>query len=161
MFNDTVDERVERFMNSIWLVVADNSRARIFTMESRKGPIDEIKSIVHTEARLHEHDMTSDLPGRGSGRNGAGHHAYQSEVSPKEQENINFARQLAHELDDARKQNVFNQLILVAPPEFLGNLRQQLTPQTQKLASLEVAKNLSALSAVEIRKHLPERFPSL
>ena len=148
-------------MNSVWLVVADNSRARIFTMESRKGPIDEIKSIVHTAARMHERDMTSDLPGRSSGRGGAGSHIYQDETSPKEQENINFARQLAHELDEARKKNVFNQLILVAPPEFLGKLRQQLSTQTQKLTCLELAKNLSALNAVEIRKHLPERFPSL
>ncbi|MGB5396383.1 MAG: host attachment protein [Gammaproteobacteria bacterium] len=148
-------------MNSVWLVVADNSKARIFTMESRKGPITEIKSIVHTEARMHEGDMTSDAPGRSSGRGGAGQHTYQDEVSPKEQENINFARQLANELDNARKKNIFNQLILVAPPEFLGKLRHQLSAQTQKLVCLEQAKNLSAMNAVDIRKHLPERFPGL
>ena len=47
-------------MNSTWLIVADNSRARFFSMESRVGPIEETKSITHAEARLHEHDMTSD-----------------------------------------------------------------------------------------------------
>ena len=148
-------------MNSTWLVVADNSRARIFCMESRTSPIEEIKSIVHTQARLHEQNMTSDLPGRANGNAGAGGHAYQDEVSPKEQENLNFAREVANELDVARKENKFKQFVLVAAPEFLGNLRNQLNAPTQKLACFELAKNLSHLNAVEIRKHLPERLPSL
>ena len=130
-------------------------------MESRTGPLNEIESIVHTEARLHEQKMTSDLPGRGNGKGGAGQHAYQDEVSPKEQENINFAREIANELDAARKDNKFKQFVLVAAPGFLGNLRNQLNTQTQKLACLELAKNLSHLDAIEIRKHLPERLPSL
>lgn len=148
-------------MNSTWLIVADNSRARFFSMESRTSPIEEVRSIVHTEARLHEQDMTSDLPGRGNGKAGAGGHAYQDEVSPKEQENINFARQIASELDGARKNNKFKQFVLVAAPEFLGNLRNQLNAPTQKLVCLELAKNLSSLKAADIRKHLPERLPAL
>lgn len=148
-------------MNSTWLVVADNSRARIFSMETRSGPIEEIKSIVHTEARLRERNMTSDLPGRASGKSGGAGHAYQDETSPKEQENINFAREIANELDAARKDKKFKQFVLVAAPGFLGNLRNQMNTQTQKLACFELAKNLSHLDAVEIRKHLPERLPSL
>ncbi len=148
-------------MNSTWLVVADNSRARFFSMESRTSPIVEVKSIVHTEARLHEQDMTSDLPGRGSGKGGEGKHAYQDEVSPKQQENIRFARDIANELDAARKNNEFKQFVVVAAPEFLGNLRNQLNPKSQKMISFELAKNLSHLDATEIRKHLPERLPSL
>jgi len=148
-------------MNSTWLVVADNSKARFFSMESRTGPIKETKSIVHTEARLHEQDMTSDLPGRGSGKGGDGTHNYQNKISPKEQENINFAREIATELDKARKENKFKQFVLVAAPAFLGNLRDQMNAQTHKLVSFELAKNLSQLDAAEIRKHLPERLPGL
>ena len=147
-------------MKLTWLVVADNSKARIFSVDSRMGPIEEIESIVHAEARLHEQNMTSDLPGRSNGKGGAGGHAYQDEVSAKEQENINFARKIASELDAARKGNKFKQFILVAAPGFLGNLRKQLNTQTQKLACFELAKNLSSLNAKEIRAHLPERLPS-
>lgn len=146
-------------MKLTWLVIADNSRVRIFSTDSRTGPIEEIESIIHTEARLHEHELTSDLPGRGAGKNGVGRHAYQDEVSPKDQENINFAREIANKLDAARKDNKFKQLILVAAPGFLGNIRNQLNTQTLKLSCFELAKNLSHLSATEIRKHLPERLP--
>ncbi len=59
-------------MKLTWLVVADNSRARIFSVDSRMGPIQEIESIEHAEARLHEQNMTSDLPGRSNGKGGAG-----------------------------------------------------------------------------------------
>jgi len=147
-------------MKLTWLVVADNSKARIFSVDSRMGSIEEIDSIEHSEARLHEQEMTSDLPGRSNGKGGAGGHAYQDEVSPKEQENINFAKKIAAELDIARKDGKFKQVMLVAAPAFLGNLRNQLTTQTQKLACFELAKNMSHLSAKEIRKLLPERLPS-
>jgi protein required for attachment to host cells len=146
-------------MKLTWLVVADNSKVRFFTAGSRLGPIEEVESIAHVEARLHEQQMTSDLPGRGSS-NGGARHAYQDEVSPKDQENINFAKQIASELDVARKDGKFKQLILVAAPGFLGNLRNQLTAQTQKLVCFELAKNISSLNAKEIREHLPERLPS-
>ncbi len=148
-------------MNSTWLIVADNSRARFFSMESRTGPIEETKSIIHAEARLHEQNMTSDLPGRGSGKGGEGQHAYQNKVSPKEQENINFAREINAELDKARKENKFKQFVLVAAPGFLGKLRDQMNTQTHKLICFELAKNLTHLDAVEIRKHLPDRLPGL
>jgi protein required for attachment to host cells len=147
-------------MKLTWLVVADNSKARIFTVDSRRGPIEEIESIIHAEARLHERNMTSDLPGRGSGQGGA-RHAYQDEMSPKEQENINFAKQIANELDAARKDGKFKQVMLVAAPGFLGNLRNQLTVQTKNLACFELAKNMSHFSAEKIRELLPERLPSL
>lgn len=148
-------------MNATWLVVADNSRARFFTMDSRTGPIEEARSIIHAEARLKEQSMASDAQGRGSGKGGEGVHAYQDKVSPKEQENINFAREISAELDKARKENKFKQFVLVAAPGFLGKLREQMNKETQKLASFELAKNLTHLEAADIRKHLPERLPGL
>ena len=60
-----------------------------------------------------------------------------------------------------RKENKFKQFVLVAAPSFLGKLRDHMSKETQKLASFELAKNLSHLDAVEIRKHLPDRLPGL
>lgn len=142
-------------MKLTWLVVADSSKARIFLTDSRTGPIKEIESIVHTEARLHEQDMTSDLSGRSKG-SGDGGNVYQHKIGPKDQENINFAKSIANALDDARKKEKFKQIILVSPPDFLGNLRNNLNSQTRKLVFFELAKNLSQLKAEEINEHLSE-----
>ena len=146
-------------MRKTWVIVADNSRARIFTAETPSSPLIEVDSIVHPEARMHDRDITSDLPGRGSGSGGA-RHSYVTETDAKDHENAGFARRIAGFLDDARKSDKFKQLIIVAAPSLLGNLRSGLNDQTKKLVSLELDKNLSALSPVEIRKHMPEFLPN-
>lgn len=146
-------------MASIWLVVADNSRARFFSMENHSAPIQEIKDIVHTESRLRETQITSDLPGRASSTSGGTGHAYDDETSPREQESINFAKTIAHELDAARKAHKFKEIALVAPPRFLGHLREQLNTHTLGLICFELPKDLSLLEAPEIRQHLPARLP--
>jgi len=146
-------------MRKTWVVVADNSRARIFTAETPSSPLIEVDSIVHPEARMHDRDITSDLPGRGSGSGGS-RHSYETETDAKDYENVNFAKRIAGFLDDARKSDKFKQLIIVAAPSLLGNLRSGLNDQTKKMVSLELDKNLSSLNPDEIRKHMPEYLPN-
>ena len=146
-------------MRKTWVVVADNSRARIFTAETPSSQLIEVDSIVHPEARMHDRDITSDLPGRGSGSGGA-RHSYETETDAKDHENAGFAKRIAGFLDDARKCEKFRQLIIVAAPALLGNLRSGLNDQTRKMVSLELDKNLSQLSPVDIRKHMPEFLPN-
>ena len=146
-------------MRKTWVVVADNSRARIFTAETPSSPLIEVDSIVHPEARMHDRDITSDLPGRGSGSGGA-RHSYETETDAKDHENAGFAKRIAGFLDDARKSDKYKQLIIVAAPSLLGNLRSGLNDQTRKMVSMELDKNLSQLNPVEIRRHMPEYLPN-
>ncbi len=146
-------------MRKTWVIVADNSRARIFTSETPSSALIEVDSIVHPEARMHDRDITSDLPGRGSGTGGS-RHSYETETDAKDYENLGFAKRIAGFLDEARKSDKFKQLIIVAAPSLLGNLRSGLNHQTRKLVSLELDKNLSQLSPDEIRKHMPEFLPN-
>ena len=44
-----------------WIVVADSSRARIFSKNGRT-PLREEAGFIHPESRLHEQDLTSDAP---------------------------------------------------------------------------------------------------
>lgn len=146
-------------MRKTWVIVADNSRARIFTSETPSSPLIEVDSIVHPEARMHDRDITSDLPGRGSGTGGS-RHSYETETDAKDYENLGFAKRIAGFLDEARKSDKYKQLIIVAAPSLLGNLRSGLNDQTRRLVSLELDKNLSQLSPAEIRKHMPEFLPN-
>ena len=50
-------------MKRTWVLVADSCRARIFSADKSNGPISEIETLAHPEARLHERDITSDVPG--------------------------------------------------------------------------------------------------
>jgi hypothetical protein len=51
-------------MTFAWILVANNTNARIFTAETPSAPLEEIESFAHTENRLHDREMTTDLPGK-------------------------------------------------------------------------------------------------
>ena len=143
---------------SMMIVVADSARARVFTADSAHSPLNEIETMAHPEGRMHEQDMVSDMPGKDSGKGGGGDHAYQEKIEPKEQEIIEFARRIAGYLDDARKANKLNKLILVAAPAFLGELRTHLSSETSEKIVFELDKNIAHHSVEDIRKHLSEIF---
>jgi protein required for attachment to host cells len=148
-------------MAATWVLVADKTRARFFVAESPIGTIEEIETLAHPESRLHETDLTSDLPGRAFDSGGQGRHAMGSMVGPKQQEAHVFAKQIGDRLDAARAKGSFARLVIVAPPAFLGLIREHLNGQTSKLVTSEIAKNLARMPPAEIRGHLPERLWTL
>jgi protein required for attachment to host cells len=147
-------------MPATWVVVADSSAARIFVAGSSTGALQEIASYAHAEGRMHDRELRSDQPGRAFDSMGAGRHSMESKVSPREQEVQAFARQLADRVETARARNEINRVILVAPPEFLGHLRNALDADARKIVEGEYNLNVVRMRADEIRGHLPERLYS-
>ena len=141
-------------MGTQFILVADSSRARLFTTEKVNAGLREIETFVHPEGRLHEQEMSSDLPGRHAGTAGSGSHIYQEETEPKEQEMIDFAKCLTRHLDALVSKHKVNRLSIIAAPSFLGILRKNLSDQTGKLVSFELDKNLVTHSVDDIQKHL-------
>lgn len=148
-------------MKSIWILVANNTEARIFTTDTPSSPLEEIKGFAHTENRLHDREMTTDLPGKIKGGESKGGHAFEQPTDPKKHEAENFARHIADHLDTAHNQNQFARLLIVAEPTFLGLIREQLNEQVKKLVCFELDKNIVTQSAESIRSHLPKYLPTL
>lgn len=133
-----------------YIVVADAARARIFTRDALK--LVEQESLVHAEGRLHEGDLVTDRGGevhestattsRSSGEEGAATN-HQDEI---------FAKQVSERLYRARVENAMEKLILVAPPRFLGRLRDKLDGPSSKLIIHSLAKDLSKDSLENIQK---------
>jgi protein required for attachment to host cells len=141
-----------------WILVADSARARIFSVESATAPLKPVEQLVHPESRLHDRDINADRPGRSFDSFGAGRHATGSEVSPKEQESMRFAKTVADRLNQGRVENRFRRLTIVADPRFLGQLRDCIAPEVAKLVCSEIDKDLSKADDAAIREHLPERL---
>lgn len=150
-------------MPKTWILVADSSRARLFMADTASSPLVELETYTHPASRQHEQEITSDLPGKQKGRglNGSAAHAMTQETDPKHQEAINFSREVAHNLNKAHSKNRFRQLIIVAAPNFLGLLRDNLSDSTRRSLTLQLDKNLTQKNPEEIRKHLPEYLPNL
>lgn len=150
-------------MMKTWVLAADSSSARIFATDSRIGALDEIHVLLHPQSRQHEQDLTTDLPGRTFDRAGQGRHAMGVSVSPKEQEALAFADEIVDFLEKGRSAGKFSQLIIIAAPAFLGDLRKKFSAALSRLVVLEMNKNLGKdqFSADQIRQQLPERLPIL
>lgn len=146
-------------MEKTWVLVADTTRARIFQADKPLGPLHEVETLVHTESRLHEQELTSDRrPGRNTGSNGGSGHSMGHEEDPKRQQGIRFAKQVSQFLDGAHNDRRFQRLYVVAAPAFLGDLRQNLAKPVAGTINGEVPKNVTRLNAADIRHHLPERL---
>jgi len=141
-------------MDTIWVLVADKSSAKLYTGRSRVGELTLEKCWEHAASRSHEQELTSDLPGRAFDSTGANRHAMEQPVDPKDHEAIIFAQELSSEMEKGRVENLFSRLYLMAAPQFLGMLRKQLSTEVQKMVAGEVDKNLTQESEERIRTFL-------
>ena len=142
-------------MKPAWILIADSSRARIFTAENSVAELIEIEHFNHSEGRLLDQDLISDLPGKSKGVEGTGGHVYVGEIDPKEQENIHFAKKVAHHLCHELNLNKFENLFVVASPSFLGALRRSCSNQLKKHIAFSLNKNVVTKTPEQIRAYLP------
>jgi protein required for attachment to host cells len=88
--------------------------------------------------------------------------AMEPRTTPKEAESQRFAERLADFLEEAIANRRFDDLVLVAPPHFLGVLRGALGAQSTKRLRASVDKDLSMLDAPDVRQRLlPTVFPGV
>lgn len=139
-------------MSPMWVVVADNARARLLAKEPGKKVLVEMEDLVHPEARKHERDRLSDKPGHAYDRGGVGRHAMDNKLSAGKQDAIAFAALIADKLEHGRTQHDYQKLVLISPPEFLGLLRKKLTDQCSKLVTQSFDKDLTLADLARIEE---------
>jgi len=142
-------------MKRSWLVVADSSRARIFSFESTHGDWDLEEEVDHPAARIHTSELVTDQQGRASGGHAS---AFSNEVDAHAQEEVKFARALSDRLAHGFDDHAFAQLGMVAPPHFLGLLRKTLADRVGRSLFLELGKDYTAASEAELKDRLRERI---
>ncbi len=137
-----------------WILIADGARARVFKNE---GPGKGVQSALDRDfssENLASRDLVSDNPGRTFDSAGSGRHAKVPHSDPRRNAKHEFARELAKFLDQENTKNSYDRLIIVAPPQALGDLRSELTEATRKKLSGEINKDLTHLPIGEIADHL-------
>ncbi len=152
------------------IVVADQGEAHFFDTERYEEEPRPAGQLSDPSARIHDRDLKSDRSGRKfdraplrAGRRGAtAHHGVGSEPRPRIHEARFFARRIAEELSSAQRDHQFERLVIVAPPGFLGTLRQELPPAVRKAVCAEIAKDLVHQTPSAVRTYLvPQTFQSL
>lgn len=142
-------------MNSTWVLVADSSRGRLYSVTSKSKPWALVKEYAHPASRVSNGGLTSDQPGRthSSVARGA-RSAMESKTSPKEVEFEHFAHELADVLHDGHGKQAYDRIVLVAPPHFLGLLRKTINGTVSKLIGATCDKDYLHLSDKDIHQRL-------
>ncbi|MFW6345258.1 MAG: host attachment protein [Halomonas sp.] len=133
-----------------YIVVADAARARIFTRDALK--LVELDSLVHAANRLHEGDLVTDRGADVQESTSTTARSAGGESVARTHEEQVFAKEVAERIYRARVDNTMEKLILVAPPRFLGQLREKLDGPTTKRVIHSLAKDLSKASLEEIQE---------
>lgn len=139
-----------------WVVVADAARARIFSLNGPRQSIS-LAAVRELSADLKpSREIASDRPGRTHDRSGQGRHAEEPPTDPKRHAKFSFAREIGQLLDDERRKNAFAKLHVVAPPQFLGDLRGVMSAELRALVDTEINKDLTGLSLHDLTPQLQE-----
>lgn len=129
-------------MEKTWIVVAESTRARIFFAKNRVQPLEELHSFSFPEARLRDQDIVTDRPGRTHESANDSRSAMEA-PDIRGQQQHEFAQEICNYLEQARNKQKFGALVLVAPPTFLGALREEMNDQLGKLVNKTIKKNLA------------------
>ncbi|HAC58905.1 host attachment protein [Parvibaculum sp.] len=141
----------------IWIVVTDGGMCRFLASEKRNAD----PAIAMPDLNMPNpptREQGTDKPGRTFESVGNRRSAYEPPADWHEQAKRDFAREIAGLLKEKSRNGDFDKLILVAPPEMLGNLRPLLSPETKEKLLGEVNKDYTQLTPREIKEQLSESY---
>jgi protein required for attachment to host cells len=140
-------------MNTTWILVAHRGGARLFENAGPGTGMQLVEDIPHPEGRLKSGEINADKPGRAFDTFGR-RHGMSQEHEAADQVSLMFAKHLCDKLEKARAENRFGNLVLVAEPRLLGELRAALNKPTAALVSATLDKDLIAIENRDLPKHL-------
>lgn len=111
----------------------------------------------HPDSRVRASELVTDRQGRNSassGRTGKTGQTTTRHTDPFEVEEQRFAHRLGQILNDAHAQNAYDQLVIVAPPQFLGTLRGELVDRVQKAIYATINKDYAGLDDRELAERI-------
>jgi protein required for attachment to host cells len=141
--------------HNAFVVVADGEKMLLF----RNQGDDEFPHLVVIEEdeqqSVANRDLRREAPGRSFSSVGPGRSAYK-EADSRQLGEDRFAAETAAMLNRRALENEFESLIIVAPPQTLGELRKFNHDELQRRVSGELPKNLTNTPVNEIERILQE-----
>jgi protein required for attachment to host cells len=137
----------------IWFVIADGGRAR-FVERDDKGAYRTVQSFVAAELHKKSSDLGRDRPSRAQESATSARHAIEPRRDLHEASKEEFVKLVAEELDAEHGRGQFDELILVAPPGVLTELKQSLGNAIVKLVAGDLQKDLTKVPDHDLTEHL-------
>jgi protein required for attachment to host cells len=140
-----------------WVLVSDAARARVLVERGTSGGLVELEEYACPGSREHVKDQVCDRAGlKPPGGKGA-RAGMVPVLDPKEVEARKFGRQLAEVLKQRLNGHAFKDLVLAAPPHFLGILRGSLDEAVARCVVASLDKDFTRLTPRELEARLMVR----
>jgi len=139
-----------------WILIADGARARLFVNE---GPGSGLMPAIDEDLiwdNRPSREIASDRSGQTFDSGGQGRHGMEPPTDPHRHEQRAFTQKVARLLEDNRKQDSFDRLIIVAPPKALGDLREALSVGVSERVTGELSKDLTKVPVHSLSGHLSD-----
>ncbi len=145
-------EHVEK---AYWVIVADESSATLYARPSRRGDLEKVLTLRNEEGRKKTGEILADRGGRSFDSFGKGRHTMAREkAGPKTHIAEQFAKQIAEQIGDIVRRGACRGYSLVAPPKFLGILRDAVYRNCKLEPMTTIDKELVGLSVDDLRRYL-------
>lgn len=132
-------------------MVCDASRARVYAFDTPPEPWTLLEDLSNPTGRTRSRELVEDKAGHlGPGS--------QPRTDPASVEEDKFADRLGQLLETGYDGHRYSDLVLVAPPRFLGRLRASLTPPVARRVTASVDKNLTRADVRELRERLGSKL---
>lgn len=145
-------------MKKIWILVANQSEAQIYTCERIHGDLLLIDTLENEEGSSHPRDLTSDAPGRAYDSFGSGRHAMEPNTGVKEEQRRRFVKDIVERLRARHIKNGSDELVLLAAPAVLGVIRKTLTADLEKTVVKQIPKDVIGQDVDKIQSQLVRAF---
>jgi protein required for attachment to host cells len=142
--------------NGAWALVADGRRALFLCNHGDADLIDLRVLSARVETNPATREWGSDRPGRAFSSVGARRGAVE-ETDWHELEEERFVRAIAETLNAAAESGELTELVIVAPPKALGELRKELSEKARSRIVGELDKDLTRHPLPDIEKALARR----
>lgn len=137
-----------------WILVAGAAQARLLQQADPAAPLELLQQLDHAAARRPASQLARDRAGWTQGPSHTGGASLDAGDDPHRHERQRFAHELAALLEQAAAQGRYEQLDLVAPPAFLGELRQAAGPATRRRLRAQHAADLGHVGWAELGPRL-------
>ena len=141
-----------------WVVIGDGKKALVLHNEGDAELLNLRRVSVRETDNAATRDQGTDAPGRTSNPAHGGNSSI-SQTDWHQIEEDRFAASLAQDINAAAREQLFKDLVVVAPPRTLAELRKEFAKDTQKRIVGELAKDYTHHTIPEIETLLLSHRP--
>lgn len=139
-------------MKPYYVVVANGSQAHFYSLSMTKSAdLHLLESIVDDTMRKKNQDLVTDKPGHYQTITSA-RGAYSSSQSPKEREEMLFAKQIIQTFRKHTNDDYYGGYIIIAPSKFWGIVKKQLDGKAESNDMYVIQKDYTSYTKDDLIK---------